>query len=118
MDAHRVFVMVCRSSMEPSAILPVAKHRSGAGSRPRARSQSLFRPAVNGLAALAVSISAAAAVCGAAKALPGSAKGRGWRSGAARLASRREGLADQSTITHRQAIGPHHGAHIKLIAKF
>src|SRR5262249_60508709 len=32
--------------------------------------------------------------------------------GAARLASRHEGLADQFTIMH-PAIGPHHGAHIK-----
>jgi len=90
----------------------VAKHTSGAEFRPRARSRSLFRPAVNGRAAPAVSISAAAAVCGAAKALPATAKGRGWWRGAARLASRHEGLADQFTIMHR-AIGPHHGAHIK-----
>jgi hypothetical protein len=77
-----------------------------------------FSPAVNGRAAQAISISLAAAVCGAAKALPVTAKGRGWRSGGARLASRRELLADQSTTMHGRAIGPrHHGAHTKSIPR-
>jgi hypothetical protein len=65
-------------------------------------------------AAPTVSISPAAAVCVAAKALPASAKEHGWLRGAARLASRRSRLADQSTIMHGRAIGPpHHGRHTK-----
>jgi hypothetical protein len=46
--------------------------------------------------------------CGVVKAMPASAKAHGSRSG----------LADQSTIMHRRAIGrPHHGARIEPIAR-